>query len=416
MPSDLTVLALVVAAGRGVRVGGDVPKQYQVLRGRPVLQHTLEALLAIEVIGGVRVVIGADDRALYDQATAPLASNPKLLEPVIGGAERQISVRLGLQSLTDQGPDVVLIHDGVRPFVTGSMVAALLDALADPDVDGAIAALPVVDTLKRQSETGVITETVDRAGLWRAQTPQAFHYRALSAAHARAENDLYTDDAALAEAAGLAVKLVEGGPHNIKLTTPEDFALAERFLASPASSTDMQTRVGFGFDVHRFGPGDQVILCGVPIPHNKALAGHSDADVALHAVTDALLGTIGAGDIGSHFPPTDEKWRGAPSDIFVAHAGSLIAQQGGQILHVDLTIICERPKIGPHREAMRQRLAEVLQTPVSAISIKATTTEGLGFTGRGEGIAAQAVASVLLLSNLSSFNEISPSSPGGGLE
>ena len=394
MPSDLTVLALVVAAGRGVRAGGDMPKQYQWIHGKPVLQHTLEALLAIEAINGVRVVIGADDQDLYDQAIAPLASNPKLLEPINGGAERQISVRLGLESLADQAPDVVLIHDGVRPFVTADLIAALLEGLASPDVDGAIAALPVVDTIKRQNEKGVVMETVDRAGLWRAQTPQAFHYRAISAAHARAGQTLYTDDAALAEASGLTVKLVKGSPQNIKLTMPEDFVLAASFLAP--SSNASQTRVGFGFDVHRFGPGDYVVLCGVSVPHDKSLAGHSDADVALHALTDAVLGTIGAGDIGSHFPPSDEQWRGASSDIFLAHAQSLLTQQGGRIVHVDLTLICERPKVGPHREAMRQSLSELLHIPQSAVSIKATTTEGLGYTGRGEGIAAQAVVTVEL--------------------
>jgi 2-C-methyl-D-erythritol 4-phosphate cytidylyltransferase/2-C-methyl-D-erythritol 2,4-cyclodiphosphate synthase len=379
--------ALIVAAGRGTRMAGDVPKQYRGLAGRPVLSHTLAAFARHPAIAGVHVVIHPDDRALYDAATGGLGLPP----PVPGGATRQESVSNGLAALAAvaSADARVLIHDGARPLVSAAVIDRVVAAL--DSADGAIAALPVVDTLKRGNSDNRSAGTVDRTGLWRAQTPQGFALAAIRAAHAACAGRALTDDAAVAEAAGLDVRLVAGEEDNLKITTEDDLSRAERLLAGA-----LESRTGAGFDVHRFGPGDRVRLCGIDVPHSHGLLGHSDADVGLHALTDALLGAIGDGDIGSHFPPSDPTWRGADSGRFLQHAAQLVTRAGGRIVHLDVTLICERPKVGPHREAMRRRIAALLGLDVGRISVKATTTEGLGFTGRREGIAAQAAATVAL--------------------
>jgi len=377
-------VALVVAAGRGRRFGGPLPKQYAALAGRPVLGHALARLTAHPRIDRVQAVIHPDDRALYDRAAAGLELPP----PTSGGPSRQDSVRLGLESLAPLAPGTVLIHDGARPFLGAAVIDRVLDALGEST--GAIAALPVTDTLKR-GEDGHIAGTVARSGLWRAQTPQGFRFSEILAAHRAAVGLELTDDAAVAARAGLPVALVQGAPENIKVTTQNDLLRAERWFAGAT-----ETRVGQGFDVHRFGPGDHVMLCGIAIPHDAGLLGHSDADVGLHALTDAILGALGAGDIGQHFPPSDARWKDAESRVFLRHAGGLVAEAGGRIRHLDVTVICERPKIGPHRDAMAACIAEALGIDGGRISVKATTTEGLGFTGRGEGIAAQAIATLSL--------------------
>lgn len=380
-------VALIVAAGRGSRFGGDGPKQYANLGGRPLLRHCLEQFRRHPDITAMQVVIHADDHDLYARATVGLNVPP----PAIGGASRQESVRLGLEHLSGTAPARVLIHDAARPFVDAGLIDRVLAALAT--APGAIAALPVTDTLKRGRD-GIVSATVPRDGLWRAQTPQGFRYPEILAAHravagAGAE---FTDDAAVAEHAGLPVSLVDGGVENVKITTTEDLARAERWIAADRD----EVRVGQGFDVHRFGPGAHVTLCGVRIAHTAGLLGHSDADVGLHALTDAILGALGAGDIGSHFPPNDARWRDADSTVFLRHAVEMVATRGGRIAHVDVTLICEQPKVAPHRDTMVKRIAEVLDIATERVSVKATTTEGLGFTGRSEGIAAQATATVRL--------------------
>src|SRR5205823_313222 len=377
--------ALIVAAGRGTRFGGDLPKQYLPLGGATVLRHAVNAFAAHPRIAGVLVAIRPEDRALFDRAVAGLS----VLPPVPGGAERQDSVRLGLEALAAHKPERVLIHDGARPFPDAALIGRVIDGL--DEAPAAIPALPLGDTIKRV-EDGVIRETIDRSQLWRAQTPQGFHFAPILAAHRAAAGHVLTDDAAVAEAAGIAPLIVAGSEENLKVTTAEDLAAAERLLA--ARQADV--RVGQGFDVHPFGPGDHVMVCGVAIPHEVAPVGHSDADVGLHALTDAVLGAIGAGDIGMHFPPSDPRWRGASSDRFLAYAATLVRERGGAIAAVDITIICERPKIAPYRDRMIDRVAEILAISPGRVSVKATTTERLGFTGRGEGIAAQAVATVRL--------------------
>jgi 2-C-methyl-D-erythritol 4-phosphate cytidylyltransferase/2-C-methyl-D-erythritol 2,4-cyclodiphosphate synthase len=384
-------VALVVAAGRGLRFGGEVPKQYRPLGGRPVLRHALERLRAHPRIAAVRAVISPEDRRRYDAAAVGL----DLLEPVAGGATRQQSVRNGLESLVEMAPDLVLIHDAARPFVDVGVIDRVLEGLRS--APGAIAALPVVDTIKRaaldkSTAAPRIEATAARERLWRAQTPQGFRFEAILAAHRAAAGTKHTDDAAVAEAAGLEVALVMGAEENFKITTEADLQRAERLIGAGR----WEYRSASGYDVHRFKPGDAIMLCGVRVPHTAALEGHSDADVGLHALTDALLGAIGAGDIGQHFPPSDPKWRGADSARFLAQAGELVAQRGGRITHLDVTVICERPRVGPHRAAMIERIAAILGLDPSRVSVKATTTEGLGFTGRGEGIAAQATATVAL--------------------
>jgi 2-C-methyl-D-erythritol 4-phosphate cytidylyltransferase / 2-C-methyl-D-erythritol 2,4-cyclodiphosphate synthase len=380
----IRTVALIVAAGRGQRFGAASPKQYVDLGGKPLLRHSLETFVRHPEIGAVRVVIHGDDRALYESTAAGLS----LLGPVNGGATRQESVRIGLESLKDIKPSRVLIHDAARPLVDAALIDRMLAALeAAP---GAVPALPVADTVKRAAG-GHVAETLDRRSLWRAQTPQAFRYNDIMAAHIAASGRELTDDAAVAEAAGLSVALVEGAEENFKVTTEADLHRARQLL-SPA----VDIRTGNGFDVHRFGPGDRIMLCGIAVPHDHGLIGHSDADAGLHALTDAILGAIGAGDIGQHFSPDDPRWRGADSSQFLAHAGSLVRERGGRILSADITLICERPKVGPHRAAMVARVAAILGLDPARVSVKATTTEGLGFTGRGEGIAAQATASVAL--------------------
>ena len=388
MPTGIapTCIALIVAGGSGQRFGAERPKQYLDLAGKPVLRRTVEAFLRHPQVTGVRVVIDPAWREVYDAAVSGLG----LPVPVAGGASRQDSVRNGLEALaTDRVPDLVLIHDAARPLIDEATISAVIDAL--DSTPGAIAAVPVADTLKR-GNSGAITGTVDRERLWRAQTPQGFRFPAILKAHRAAVGLSLTDDAAVAERAGLAVALVPSKEDNFKVTTPDDLTRATRAIIS--SLWDVRT--GSGFDVHRFTDGDFVTLCGLRVPHSHGLEGHSDADVGLHALTDAILGALAAGDIGSHFPPTDPRWRGADSARFLRHAADLVAERGGVIAHADLTIICERPKVGPHRAAMAERIAQILGIEVGRVSVKATTTEQLGFTGRREGIAAQAVATIRL--------------------
>lgn len=380
----MTVTALIVAAGQGLRAGGDLPKQYQLVGGAALLRHAVLRLRSHPRIAAVRVIINPADRDLYDAAVAGL----DLAEPIAGGATRQESARAGLEALAADQPAIVMVHDAARAFVPEAMLDALFAALDDPANDGAVPGLAVIDSLRRG--TGHYDAAVDREGLWRVQTPQAFRYPALRAAH-RAAAPGATDELGIAMAAGLRVAVTPGDERAFKVTAPEDFAKAAAMI-----SPTLTSRAASGFDVHRFGPGDHVWLCGVRIPHSHGLIGHSDADAGLHAITDALLGTIAAGDIGDHFPPSDPQWKGAASNRFLAHAATLVRAAGGIIDHVDVTLICERPKIGPHRGAMRARIAEVLGIALARVSVKATTTETLGFTGRNEGLAAQAMASVRL--------------------
>lgn len=377
-------VALIVAAGRGHRAGGEIPKQYRPLAGQSLLRRSCAAFLNHPRVDSVCAVIHPDDAGLYAESTAGLALPP----PVHGGATRQESCRNGLESLVALAPQRVLIHDAARPFVDEATIDRVLDALADSP--GAIAAVAVTDTLKKAASDLRVAGTVEREGLWRAQTPQGFRYADILEAHRKLASQSLTDDAAVAEAAGLPVALAQGNEDNFKLTTEDDFARAERMLGTG------DIRVGSGFDVHRFDEGNTVMLCGIEIKYDKALAGHSDADVGLHAITDALLGAIGEGDIGSHFPPSEAQLHGADSSLFLRHAAELVGQRGGEIRHLDVTLICEGPKIGPHRDAMRARVAAVAGIGIDRVSVKATTTEGLGFTGRGEGIAAQATATVRL--------------------
>ncbi len=385
-PALPRVIALIVAGGRGARAGEGLPKQYRSLGGMPVLRRTVMGFLRHPRISAVHVVIHADDRTLYDDAVSGL----ELGEAILGGATRQESVSNGLAALGDQD-DVVLIHDAARALLPRSVIDRCLDALSNGAV-AVVPALPVVDSLRRGS--GSLVDEVDRTGLLRVQTPQCFELASIRALHERFAGGEFTDDAALAMQGGLEVTTVEGDEINLKLTTADDFERAEALLGAHRS-----TRTGLGFDVHAFEDGDHVWIGGIQIPHGRGLKGHSDADVGLHALTDALLGAIAEGDIGDHFPPSDPQWRGAPSSLFLEHARSLVEQRGGRIEHVDVTIICEAPRVGPHREAMRTRIAELLRLDLPRVSVKATTTERLGFTGRGEGISAQAIATV-------SMNEI----------
>lgn len=379
----MTVAALIMAAGRGTRAGPGGPKQYRLLAGEPVLRRTLAAFATHPRIDIVLAVIHPDDREAYDAAAAGL---PKLAPPCMGGETRQTSVRLGLEALNALSPSRVLIHDGARPLVGPAIISRSIETLNTHP--GALVALPVTDTVRR-AVNGIAGETIPREGLWRAQTPQAFHFGAILGAHRKAVGRDLTDDVAVATATGIAVAMIEGDEANMKITSADDLTRAERLLVSGG-----ETRTGSGYDVHRFGPGDHVMLCGVRVPHTHGLVGHSDADAGLHALTDAILGAIGQGDIGQHFPPSDAQWKGVSSDKFLAHAVKLAHDAGGRIVHVDVTFICERPKIGPVRDAMRARVAEILCLDVGRVSVKATTTEGLGFTGRSEGLAAQALATL----------------------
>lgn len=376
----MDIAALVVAAGRGVRAGDGLPKQYRPAGGKPLLRRAVEALAGV---ARVHVVIHPDDQALFDDAM----QGPDLPPPIIGGATRQQSVRAGLEALTSAPPDLVLVHDAARAFVPVAMLEALLRAFADPAVDGACPALPVVDSLRRGDGRRLDT-AISRDGLWRMQTPQAFRFAPLLAAH-RAALPGATDEVEIALAAGLHVAITAGDERAFKVTEPADFARVARM-------SKLISRMATGFDAHRFGPGDHIWLCGVRVPHSHGLIGHSDADAGLHALTDALLGCLAAGDIGDHFPPSDPQWKGAASDRFLAHAVQLVRAAGGMIDHVDVTLICERPKIGPHKAAMRARVAGIIGIAPTRVSVKATTTEALGFTGRREGVAAMAAATVRL--------------------
>jgi 2-C-methyl-D-erythritol 4-phosphate cytidylyltransferase/2-C-methyl-D-erythritol 2,4-cyclodiphosphate synthase len=387
------VAAVIVAAGRGERAGqADGPKQYRPIGGRAVISHTLETFLSHPLIDLIAVAIHADDRELFRQAAGMDADR---VITVVGGPTRQQSVRLGLLALVDHAPAHVLIHDAVRPFADTDLITRTIAAIDDDE--GALPAVPIADTLKREAPDGTVAETVPRAGLYAAQTPQGFPFAPILAAHEKAHEagrTDFTDDAAIAEWVGMPVRLVTGSPDNIKLTWARDIAMADQRLDGGRQHFP-DIRTGNGYDVHAFEPGDHVTLCGVRIAHDRRLSGHSDADVGLHALTDALLATCGAGDIGTHFPPSDPQWKGAASRLFVKHAVDIVRQRRGRIANADVTLICEAPKIGPHREAMTSALAEMLRISPERISIKATTNEKLGFIGRQEGIAAIATASVI---------------------
>lgn len=383
-------VALIVAAGSGKRFGASLPKQYGNLAGKPVLTRTVQAFTGHPGVESVCVVYAEGFEEEYRAAVEGLPQD-HLLAPVVGGKTRQVSVRNGLEALAGREPDLVLIHDGARPFVSEKLITECIAGLKLSQ--GVFAAIPVTDTLRRISDGA--TQTIDREDLWRAGTPQGFRFDVILQAHRAATGDAATDDVAVAEAAGLGVAPIEDSADNFKITTREDFQMAEAKLARQAPP--MITRTGLGYDVHRFERGRPMMLCGVHLVDSQlGLKGHSDADVALHALTDALLGAVGAGDIGEHFPPSDEKWKGAPSQIFIAGAMEEIRKRGGTFINADITIICETPKIDPVRGAMRIRVAELLGCREDAVNIKATTTEGLGFTGREEGVAAQAVVSVAL--------------------
>lgn len=379
---------VIVAAGSGNRMGGELPKQYRFLAGKPVLRWSVEAFLRAGILPErIQVVAGPAQEALCLKALEGLS----LPRPVSGGETRQRSVYYGLQALALQKPEYVLIHDAVRPFVHTRTIHQVMAALGN-GAEAVLPVIPVVDTLKSASADGIVTSTVDRAALVRAQTPQGFRYLSIVKAHEAYAAEALTDDAALAERAGLAVQTVMGSEANMKLTTPYDWQLAEQRLAH-------QTRTGLGTDVHGFGeavPDATICLGGVPIAHEKPLIGHSDADVVLHALVDAVLGIIAEGDIGTHFPPSDPQWRGADSRQFVMHALHLLSARGGTIRHVDITVLAEAPKLAPHRDAIRHNVAGMLDIPVNAVGLKATTTEGLGFIGRKEGIAAQVLVTATL--------------------
>lgn len=386
-----SIAVIIVAAGKGERVGTDGspdPKQYRLVGGAPVLARTVGAFLALPEVTSVLPIIHSDHADRY--AALGLADD-RLLPPVHGGATRQASVLEGLKALAPQRPDLVLIQDAARPFVSTEVIGAVIAALEQHD--GALPTLPVTDTIKRSLDGSQVTTTEDRSQLFAAQTPQGFRFGQIFSAHMRASTirRQFTDDAEIAEWAGLRVAMVMGGRDNIKITHPEDFARAERIVRGDLA---METRVGTGFDVHPFEAGDAVWLGGVRIPHTAKLKGHSDADVALHALTDAILGAIGEGDIGVHFPPSDMQWRGAASTVFLAHAGKLVAEAGGRIVNLDVTIVCEAPRIAAHVPAMREVIGTTLGISTTRIAVKATTSEQLGFTGREEGIVAMASASI----------------------
>ena len=388
----MVTAAVIVAAGRGTRAGGDVPKQYAELAGKPVLAHTLAVFTNHPRVDHVQVVIHRDDEKAFTLAS----EGQDVLTAVPGGETRQASVLAGLEALAPLKPDHVLIHDAARPFVDAATIDRVIDALGHND--GAIPALQIVDTIKRAGD-GMVVETVARAGLWTAQTPQGFHYSAIANAHSAAHHagrDDLTDDAAVAEWKGLDVALVEGNATNRKLTTSADIEEAQRRMMTDLALAQADIRVGHGYDVHAFESGDHVIICGVEVPHEAKLKGHSDADVGLHALTDAIFGALGDGDIGQHFPPSDPQWKGAASDIFLKAARAEVTKRSGTIANVDVTLVCEAPKIGPHAKAMRSCIADMLDITIDRVSVKATTSEGLGFTGRREGIAAYATATIRL--------------------
>ena len=377
----MRIAAIIVAAGRGSRAGGGLPKQWRHIAGRPVADWTVQAFACHPAISQVVLVHHADDREL----AAPLLALPGVTG-VHGGDTRNGSVRNGLEALADTAPDLVLIHDVARPCVPASVIDAVIDALSD--APGAAPALPVTDALWR-GDHGQVSGVQDRTGLFRAQTPQGFRFADLLAAHRAFQGDA-ADDVQVARAAGLSVQIVDGHEDNLKITHPGDFDRAEKILRG-----QMDIRLGNGYDVHRFGDGDHVILCGVKIPHGRGLQGHSDADVGMHAVTDALYGALAEGDIGRHFPPSDPQWKGAASEIFLRHAADLVRERGFQISNIDCTLVCEYPKVGPHAAAMQAEMARIMGLTPDRVSIKATTSERLGFTGREEGIAALATAALV---------------------
>ena len=383
------VAVVVVAAGKGVRAGGDTPKQYRRLGDEIMLRRTLETLVAAPKVDLVQAVIRRDDQAAYAAAVDKL----DLLPATFGGATRQASVRAGLEALERHGPDIVLVHDAARPFATQALIARAIEAAEA--CGAAVPGLAVTDTVKAVDAQGFVHQTLERASLRTIQTPQGFSYAALLAAHRRAAaagREDFSDDAALVEWAGMKVAVFDGEPGNIKITNADDFSRAE--VTQFAALGDVRT--GTGIDVHAFAEGDHVMLGGVRVPHTRALTGHSDADVGLHALTDAILGALADGDIGAHFPPSDPQWKGASSDRFFIFAVERVKARGGRIAHLDLTLVCEAPKIGPHRDAMRAKIAELAGLSLDRVAVKATTSEKLGFTGRGEGIAAYATATVRL--------------------
>lgn len=402
----MRIAAVIVAGGRGSRLSGataTAPKQYLPVGGRAVIAHAIAAFVAHPAITDVIAVIHADDATLYDNAVLGAdVSKAKLRAPVIGGATRQQSVAAGLESLAHLWPpsdetNFVLIHDAARPFVTADVISRVIESLRHSSA--VLAATPVTDTLKRATTSNVVTDTIDRRGLWRAQTPQGFRFATILDAHRKAvasgQHD-FTDDAALVEWSGQAVSIVLGSERNSKITTAEDLMMANARMTNAPLAVDVETRTATGFDIHRFTDGDHVWLGGVKIEHSARLDGHSDADVVLHALTDALLGTIGDGDIGQHFPPSDPQWKGAASIMFLADAKRRVAERGGRIVNVDVTILAEAPKVGPHRAAMQAVIGAALGLSPGRIGIKATTMEGLGAIGRREGIAAMASATVVL--------------------
>ena len=386
--------ALVVAAGRGVRAGGGLPKQYRTVGGVPILRRTIDNLLNMPFFARVLCVIHPDDASLYAMAIDGLGAGGRLLPPVTGGASRQASVKAGVEELSRQDCKRIVVHDAVRPFATADLFQRVLEGLAI--APGAIAALPVSDTLKRGSAHHMITGTVDRAGLFAAQTPQAFRADTLLAAHrlaATAEREDFTDDASLLEWQNQPVALIAGEVDNFKITAPADFARAECLLSANVPHV---IRTGLGYDVHAFTDGDHVTIGGIRISHDRGILAHSDGDVVLHALTDAILGALSDGDIGRHFPPSDDRWRNASSDQFLAFAAARVREKGGFLINLDATLIAEAPRVGPHREAIRRKIAEAAMLPLSAVSIKATTSEQLGFIGRREGLAAMALATISL--------------------
>ena len=386
MAQEIGTVALIVSAGRGHRVGGETPKQYLRFGRHGILYQSIVAFLAHELVDVVRVVIHPDDEQLYRQAIEDL----DILSSVFGGAERQDSVRLGLQSLQELDPERVLIHDAARPRVSRDVIDAVLAEIHPGQ--GALPGLAMTDTVKSATAEGFVKETLERREIWAVQTPQGFMFGDILRAHLSAVGQSLPDDAAVAASDGLKIRIVPGDLENIKITHPGDIAR----LNSQDGSLMSGVRVGSGFDVHRFGDGDTVTLCGIDIPFHRSLEGHSDADVGFHALTDALLGAAGKDDIGTYFPPSEAKWKDASSDIFLKHASELVDSIGAKIENVDLTIICEAPRIGPHRDAMRAQVAKCLSIDPSRVNIKGTTTEKLGFLGRQEGIAAQAIATIII--------------------
>jgi 2-C-methyl-D-erythritol 4-phosphate cytidylyltransferase/2-C-methyl-D-erythritol 2,4-cyclodiphosphate synthase len=389
MPNQTRTAAIIVAAGRGLRAGSGGPKQYRSIGGRTVISRAMEPFCSHPQIFAVQPVVNADDAAMFSQAVSDMCHQP----PTSGGSSRQASVRAGLEALASASPDIVLIHDAARPFVTAALISRAITA-ADA-AGAAVPAIPVTDTIKLIDQFGHVEATPERARLRIAQTPQAFRFDVILDAHRRAAHcgrSDFTDDAALAEWAGLTVATFEGDPANMKLTTAEDFVREEARLGAMLGDI----RTGTGYDVHAFGEGDHLMICGLRVSHNRGFLAHSDGDVGLHALVDAVLGALADGDIGSHFPPSDPQWKGAASDKFLRYAVDRVAARGGRIAHLEVTLICERPKIGPHRDAMRARIAEIAGLNESRVAVKATTSERLGFTGREEGIAATASATIRL--------------------